>query len=75
MNPVECIQSKKAYYEAVIQSEAKPKRRGSSDAECIQSESLLKPPFSWKRNRHCLRKAKSKQKRERERKKEKDREQ
>jgi hypothetical protein len=32
------MQSKKAWYEAVIQSEARPKRIGSSDAESIQSE-------------------------------------
>ena len=32
----ECIQSKKACYKAVIQSEAKVKSRGSSDAECIK---------------------------------------
>jgi hypothetical protein len=36
MNTIECIQSKKACYEAVIQSESKPKRRRSSDAGCIQ---------------------------------------
>jgi hypothetical protein len=31
---------------AVIQSEAKPRRGGSSGAECIQSEPAPKPPFS-----------------------------
>jgi hypothetical protein len=46
MNTVECIRSKKACYEVVIESEAKPKRRGSSDAECIQSEPPPKPPFN-----------------------------
>jgi hypothetical protein len=49
MNEVECIQSKKACYEAVIQSEAKAKRRGSSDAECMQSEPPPMPPFSQER--------------------------
>jgi hypothetical protein len=46
MSTVECIQSKKACYEVVIHSEAKPKKRGSSDAECIQSEPPPKPPYS-----------------------------
>jgi hypothetical protein len=36
----------KAYCEAVIQAESKPKRWGSSDAECIHSKSPQKPPFS-----------------------------
>jgi hypothetical protein len=49
MNTVECIQSKKACYEAVIQSEAKPKRRRNSDAECIQSEPPPKLPYSQER--------------------------
>jgi hypothetical protein len=46
MNTEECIQSKKACYEAVMQSETKPKGRGSSDNECIQSEPPPKAPFS-----------------------------
>jgi hypothetical protein len=45
MDRVECFQSKKAYYNAVIQSRTKPKRRGNSDAECIQSVPPPKPPF------------------------------
>jgi hypothetical protein len=36
----------KACYGTAIQSEAKPKRRGSSDAEYIQSEPPPYPPFS-----------------------------
>jgi hypothetical protein len=46
LNTAEYIQSKKAWYEAVMQSETKPKGRGSSDNECIQSKPPPKPPFS-----------------------------
>jgi hypothetical protein len=46
MNTIECIQSKQACYEAVIQSEAKPQKKGSSDAECIQSEPPPKTSLS-----------------------------
>jgi hypothetical protein len=65
MNRVECIQSKKACYEAVarseakpkmrensdavIQSEAKPKMRGNSDAECNQSVPPPKPKFKYEK--------------------------
>jgi hypothetical protein len=36
----------KACFRASIHSGARPKRSGSSDAECVQSEPPPKPPFS-----------------------------
>jgi hypothetical protein len=46
MNTIECVQSKKSRYEVIIQSEAKPQKKGSSDTECIQSDPPTKTPFS-----------------------------
>jgi hypothetical protein len=64
---VECIQSKKACYEAVMKSEAQPKRRGSSDAECIQSVPSPKPAFVKKQERERPAYHSAKETRERDR--------